>query len=171
MISIIRIQTLDFKMSILEETQYQSAFTGACSETNTNKIHEELDNNILQIINSLNHREPSPFKQLLSKLCYQKYNVQKENLLLLNKIENNVKNSSCLFSFQKSILKFIRPPKKEIFDVHDPIRLQWIFQLRNGLSLLKDYKRRNNFAGTPGNTYRCYSVIKLLNTIFLNIHL
>ena len=45
--------------------------------------------------------------------------------------------------------------KKEIFNIHNPIGIRWIFQLRVGLSPLKAHKKRHNFADTPVDTCLC----------------
>ena len=43
----------------------------------------------------------------------------------------------------------IRPPKKSIFNIHDPKGIKRLFQLRVGLSPLREHKFRKNFKDTP----------------------
>ena len=47
-----------------------------------------------------------------------------------------------LSNFKSSILQVIRPPKKEIFNIHNPDGINRIFQLRVGLSPLKSHKKK-----------------------------
>ena len=43
----------------------------------------------------------------------------------------------------------VRRPPKRIFDIHDPIGMKWLFQLRVGLSPLYAHKKNHNFSDTP----------------------
>ena len=47
-----------------------------------------------------------------------------------------------------SILALVRPPPKSIFDIHDPVRIKWLYQLRVGLSPLYEHKMKHNFSDT-----------------------
>ena len=60
-------------------------------------------------------------------------------------------------TFKSNILKILRPPKKKIFDIHDPKGIKILFQLRVGLSPLREYKRRHNFQDTPSDTCICHN--------------
>ena len=58
------------------------------------------------------------------------------------------------FSVLKNhILSLLRPKKKYIFGIHDPLGLRYLFQLRVGLSSLRYHKKRHNFIDTP--SYKC----------------
>ena len=57
--------------------------------------------------------------------------------------------------FKRNILKIYRPMKKSLFNIHDPIGIKRIFQLRVGLSPLKKHKRSHNFQDTPVDTCNC----------------
>ena len=57
--------------------------------------------------------------------------------------------------FKRNILKIYRPMKKNLFNIHDPIGIKSIFQLRVGLSPLKSHKRSHNFQDTPVDTCNC----------------
>ena len=46
---------------------------------------------------------------------------------------------------------------KKIFAIHDPKGIKILFQLRVGLSPLREYKRRHNFLDTPFDTYSCHN--------------
>ena len=65
-----------------------------------------------------------------------------------NKIGPELRNSLNLKSFKLGILVLVRPPPKRIFDIHDPIGLKWLFQLRVGLSPLYAHKKNRNFNDT-----------------------
>ena len=53
-----------------------------------------------------------------------------------NKIGPELRNSPNLKSFKLGILALVRTPPKRIFDIHDPIGMKWLFQLRVGISPL-----------------------------------
>ena len=50
---------------------------------------------------------------------------------------------------------FFRPKPKSIFDVHDSLGLRYLFQLRGGLSPLRNHKWCHNFADIPSNICHC----------------
>ena len=58
-------------------------------------------------------------------------------------------------TFKKRIFELIRPCSKTIYDIHDPIGCKFIFQLRTGLSPLKQHKMRHNFSDTPDDLCDC----------------
>ena len=60
-----------------------------------------------------------------------------------------------LSDFKSSVLEIIRPPKKDIFDIHNPDGINRIFQLRVGLSPLKAHKKAHNFQDTLNNICLC----------------
>ena len=53
------------------------------------------------------------------------------------------------------MLKIYRPEKKNVFNIHDPNGIKWIFQIRVGLSPLKSHKKSHNSQDTPDDTSRC----------------
>ena len=54
-----------------------------------------------------------------------------------------------------NILSRIRPIQKNIFGIHDPVGLRYLFQLRVGLSPLRHHKKLHNFADTPSEICPC----------------
>ena len=50
--------------------------------------------------------------------------------------------------------------RKNIFGLHDPIGLRYLFQLRVGLSPLRYHKNRHNFRDTPSNICLCKNGIE-----------
>jgi hypothetical protein len=45
--------------------------------------------------------------------------------------------------------------KRNIFNIHNPNGIRWIFQLRVGLSPLKSHKYHHNFQDTPDDECVC----------------
>ena len=60
-----------------------------------------------------------------------------------------------LSDFKSAVLQTIRPPRREIFGVHDPGGIERIFQLRVGLSPLRAHKRAHGFQDTPDGLCLC----------------
>ena len=44
---------------------------------------------------------------------------------------------------------------KSVFGVHDPVGLQYLFQLRVRLSPLRNHKSHHNFIDTPSDICQC----------------
>ena len=57
---------------------------------------------------------------------------------------------------------------KRIFDIHDPIRMKWHFQLRVGLSPLYAHKKNHNFSDTPCDKCDVCKRTENLEHFFLN---
>ena len=55
----------------------------------------------------------------------------------------------------RTTLKLIRPPKKNVFNIHDPKNMKRLFQLRVGLNPLRHHKKRHNFKDTMSDICRC----------------
>ena len=64
---------------------------------------------------------------------------------------------------KKHINTFFRPETKNIFGIHDPSGLRYLFQLRVILSPLRSHKWRHNFADTPSEICRCNQGIEDTN--------
>ena len=56
---------------------------------------------------------------------------------------------------EKHINTLFRPETKSTFGIHDPVGLQYLFQLRVSLSPLKSHKWRHNFTDTPSDICPC----------------
>ena len=62
--------------------------------------------------------------------------------------------------FKKSILKFIRPYSRSIFNCHIPNGIKLITKLRLGLSYLREHKFRHNFQNTLNLICSCgYDIV------------
>ena len=53
------------------------------------------------------------------------------------------------------LLSSIRPKKKNIFGIDDPLGLRYLTQLRVGLSFLRYHKKCHNFIDTPSDKCLC----------------
>ena len=179
--------SLNFSMGILERTQYQAALaiTGTWKGTNRNKIYEELGWETLdhrryfhqlvllyKIVNALTPsylKDPIPLRnrfshRLPSYIPTMPYRTERfctsffpNSIKSWNNLDPTVRNAPSLAIFKKRIISLIRPPKKEIFNMSDRKGLQWIFQLRVGLSNLKKHKSNHNFKDTINDSCSCNS--------------
>ena len=61
------------------------------------------------------------------------------------------------------ILSLIRPKKKNIFGIHDPLGHRYLLQLRVGLSSLRYHKKCHNFIDTPSDKCPCNNDIEDTN--------
>ena len=53
------------------------------------------------------------------------------------------------------LFALFRPPKRSIFNIHDPTGIRFLFQLRLGLSPLRSHKNHHNFSDTPSDRCLC----------------
>ena len=72
-----------------------------------------------------------------------------------NNIGVEFRSIAKLSDFKYSLLNLIRPPKKAIFELHNPDGIKRIYQLRVGLSPLKAHKKAHNFDDTDSNLCLC----------------
>ena len=57
------------------------------------------------------------------------------------------------------------PEGKPVFDIHDPLGLRYLFQLRLGLSTLRSLKKRYGFTDTPSDI--CVGMeLKILSSLY-----
>ena len=177
--------SLNFSMGILERTQYQAALaiTGTWKGTNRNKIYEELGLETLdhrryfhqlvliyKIVNALTPlylKDPIPLRnrfshRLPSYIPTMPYRTDRylksffpNSIKSWNNLDLNVRNAPSLAIFKKRLINLIRPPKKEIFNITNRKGLQWIFQLRVGLSDLKKHKSNHNFKDITDDSCSC----------------
>ena len=60
-----------------------------------------------------------------------------------------------IISFKNKLFPLIRQEFKSFFDIHDPIGIKMLFQLRVGNSHLKSHKKKHNFLDTIDDTCEC----------------
>ena len=63
----------------------------------------------------------------------------------------------------------IRPKKKNIFDMHEPLGLRYLLQLRVGLSFLRYHKKCHNFIDTPSDICLSSHGIEDINHFLLTL--
>ena len=161
------------------------AVTGAWQGTNTEKIYEELGweslskrrwfRRLVQFFKIQNNltpeylREPIPsfraygistrsgnmIPLLEAKREYYRNSFFPDAIGIWNNLDPSLRKTKSLSIFKSNILKILRPPKKNIFDIHDPKGTKILFQLRVGLSPLREHKRRHNFLDTPSDACSC----------------
>ena len=78
-----------------------------------------------------------------------------DSVISWNAIGPELRGAESLSIFKKNILKIIRPVKRNIFKIHNPNGIRWIFQLRVGLSPLKSHKKHHKFQDTPDDECVC----------------
>ena len=72
-----------------------------------------------------------------------------------NNIIVNIQGNITKSTIKSRVLKIIRPNSNSFYDIHDPIGLHILFQLRTGLSPLRSHKFRHNFQDTPSDICAC----------------
>ena len=72
-----------------------------------------------------------------------------------NNLGHAFTSAQSLASFKNSLLKLLRPDKKEVFKIHDFQGLSWLYQLRVGLSPLKNHKKNHNFLDSVNDVCLC----------------
>ena len=72
-----------------------------------------------------------------------------------NNVITHFDNIPSINILKDHILSLIRPKKKKIFGIHNPLGLRYLFQLRVGLSFLRYHKKCHNFIDTPSDIYLC----------------
>ena len=147
------------------------AVTGTWRGTNTDKIYEELGweslskrrwfRRLVQFFKIQNGLTPNYLKLLVPLTnnqgpttrnkrvvpCIKCRTISYMNsfypnaIIIWNIIGPELRKATSLNSFKSNILKLIRPPKKKVFNIHDPKGIKMLFQLRVGLSPLNHHKR------------------------------
>ena len=72
-----------------------------------------------------------------------------------NNIGPEFRDIRTLKLFKTNVLKIIRPEKKSIFNIHIPLGIKFIYQLRVELSALKSHKKAHNFLDTFDDNCSC----------------
>ena len=170
---------------LMEEAEKGLAITGGWQGSSRSKLYEELGweslsdrrwcRRILQIHKIVNNNTPFYLKNKLPRLrrpLYRQnntttfYEIRCKSSRYMNSIFpdgikawNNVivhfPNIPSINILKSQILSLIRPEKKSIFNIHDPLGLRYLFHLRVGLSPLRSHKNRHGFADTPLDNCIC----------------
>ena len=65
-----------------------------------------------------------------------------------NKLDPEIRLAPSVAVFKAKLLSIIRPPKKSVFGIYDPIGLSYLSQIRVGFSKLNFHKFKHNFRDT-----------------------
>ena len=72
-----------------------------------------------------------------------------------NNVINHFDNIPSSNFLKDHLFSLIHLKKKNIFGIHDPLGLQYLLQLRVGLSCLRHHKKCHNFIDTPSDKCLC----------------
>ena len=176
------------------------AITGTWQGTNKSKFYKELgleslsdhrsSNRVLHICKIINNLTPAYLREKLPPLRIQRnrndipYMIHQkrtrtnryENSFLPNAISSwnniigNIRGDITSHRLKSLILKSIRPEPKSIYDIHDPIGLRFLFQLRTGLSPLRSHKFRHGFLDTQTDTCHYHQGIEDIKHFLFECH-
>lgn len=88
-----------------------------------------------------------------------------------NDLAAEFKEVQSLSLFKSKIIKHIRPLKRTVYGIYDPIGVKRLFQLRVGLSPLGEHKKRHKFNDTPSGICRCKTQVETTEHFLLNCNL
>ena len=171
-------------MTKIESVQYQAALaiTGTWQGTSRVKLYKELgleslsdrrsSNRVLQLFKIKNNLTPEYLRRKLPPLNLHDVNpiffheIRTRTLRYKstffpnaitswNNIIGHIQGNATLNSIKSHILKIIRPIPKSFYNIHDPIGIHYLFQLRTELSPLRSHKFRHNFLDTPTDICSC----------------
>ena len=161
------------------------AVTGAWQYSNRSKLYEELgwetlsdrrmSKRILQIHKISNNKTPSYLKDKLPTECRPRSGGEDRPLfrgflcrtnrymksffpdaiVSWNIIIEHFDNMPSFNKLKDHLVNLFRPKKKNIFGIHDPLGIRYLFQLRVSLSPLRSHKRRHKFSDTPSDICHC----------------
>ena len=161
------------------------AVTGAWQGSSRSKLDEELGweslserrwcRRILQIHKIVSNKKPSYLKDKLPRHRRPVYSQNNNNtfheirckslrymssffpdaITSWNNVITHFDNIPSINILKDHILSLIRPKKKNIFGIHDPLGRRYLLQLRIGLSSLRYHKKGHNFIDTPSDQCLC----------------
>ena len=161
------------------------AVTGAWQDSSRSKLNEDLGweslserrwcRRILQIHKIVSKKTPSYLKDKLPRHRRPLYSQNSNNtfheircqssrymssffpdaITSWNNIITHFVNIPSINILKDHLLSLIRPKKKNIFGIHDPLGLRYLTQLRVGLSFLRYHKKCHNFIDTPSDKCLC----------------
>jgi len=161
------------------------AITGTWQGSNQSKLYEELGweslsdrrwcRRILQIHKIVTDKTPLFLKNKLPRQRRPLYRTNNNNTYYEKKanseryknsfFHDGIKAWNTVITFfpdipsayilKKHLLSLIRPERKSIFNIYDPVGLRYIFFLRVGLSPLRSHKNIHGFQDTPSASCLC----------------
>ena len=189
--------TLHTLMKKIEEIQYQAglAVVGAWQGTSRVKLYENLGweslsdrrmcRRLLQLHKIKNNKTPMylqeklpanrlrpvnlpfVFRDIRCRTDKYSYSFFPNAISTWNRIITNFETMPTFGVFKSHLISLVRPNLKSTFDLHDPVNLRYLFQLRLGLSQLRYHKKRHNFADTPSDICLCNEGIENISHFFL----
>ena len=78
-----------------------------------------------------------------------------DSVLCWNSLGPEIRNLETLSSFKNKLLGIIKPMPRSIFKIHNPNGVRFLYQLRVGLSSLREHKKRHKFLDTPSDICHC----------------
>ena len=169
------------------------AITGTWQGTSRVKLYNELGleslsdrrslNRVVQVFKIKNNLSPAYLRDKLPPLSQQNNPNANPNIFdeigsrtircnksffpnaisSWNYIITNFQGIITKISIKSRILKTIRPVSKSVYNIHDPIGIHYLFQLRTGLSPLRSHKYRHNFLDTPTEICSCNQGVETTN--------
>ena len=129
-----------------------------------NKTPTYLNNKLPRFRRALyRHKSNNTFHEIRCKSSRYKNSFFPDGINSWNIVITHFPNIPSIGTLKGHILSLIRPVKKSIFNIHDPIGIRYLFQLRVGLSSLKSHKNRHNFIDTPSGNCICNNGIEDTN--------
>ena len=126
------------------------------------KIHNNLSPEYLRVslpplrVPTVRRNNPHLYQDYMCNTSRYKNSFFPDAVRSWNNTGVDFVNSNSISIFKKNIVSLIRPYPKLIFDIHDPIGVKFLYQLRVGLSPLKYHKKRHNFIDTPDDWCDCH---------------
>jgi len=105
---------------------------------------------------------PNTFRQLRSRTNRYMKSFFPDAIASWNIFIRHFPNMPTFESLKTYISCFFCPKTQSIFNIHDPLGIHYLFQLRVGLSPLRNHKKRHNFIDTPSDI--CYCTMGVENT-------
>ena len=162
------------------------AMTGCWRGTSQNKLYDELgiesladrrwarrliyffkiDNNLTPnylkenlvplCSRSLRNDNINGYREIMCSTSRYKNSFFPDSIRSWNNVGIDFIPSNSINIFKNNVFCLARPKPRSFFNVHDPIGLKFLFQLRVGLSPLKAHKKHHNFIDTPNDWCDCH---------------
>ena len=87
-----------------------------------------------------------------------------------NKLVSDIRNSQSVLAFKASLLRFIRPKCRPIYNIHDSTGLKYLTRLRLNLSHLREHKFHHNFQDTLNTLCSCSLEVESSKHFLLRCH-
>ena len=159
------------RSKLYEELGWESLSDRRCCR-HILQIHKIFNNKTLSYLQTILPRRRSPlyrlniadnFHEIRCKSSRYMKSFFPDGIKAWNNVIGHFPNIPSNNIFKGHILSLIRPVKRSIFNIHDPIGLRYLFYLRVGLSPLRSHKNRHGFADTLSDKCVCNHGIENTN--------